>query len=267
MPRAAVRVSIVTPNYNGERFLQATLDSIWAQRSPGIEVEHIVVDGASRDRSLEILERGRDRIDRLISEPDRGPADAINKGLRLATGEIVGWLNADDLYLPGALARAAAALERHPRAALCFGRCRIVDETGREIRRGITRFKESFFPVSCRFLIQTLNYISQPAMWFRRSALEKAGLLREDLKAAFDYDLTLRLWRQGGACRIPGPPVSDFRWHPGSISGSHFRRQFKEEFDIAAADAGRYSPQALLHAGVRWGIVAAYSLMQARRAS
>ena len=238
-----------------------------AQRESGVEIEYIVIDGASRDRSLDIIHRHRDRIDHVISEPDNGPASAINKGLRMATGELVGWLNADDLYHPDALKRAIAAMERHPRAALCFGRCRIIDEEGLEIRKGITRFKESLFPFSCQFMIQSINYVSQPAAFFRRTALEKAGLLREDLKAAFDYDLLLRLWRQGGACRIPGPPVSDFRWHPGSISGSTFSRQFKEEFDIAVADAGRISLQTLAHWFVRWGIVGSYALMQKTRNS
>ena len=143
---------------------------------------------------------------------------AINKGLRLASGEIVAWLNADDRYHPGALKRVAQVMAAYPDKALCFGACRIIGEEGREIRRGITRFKEAFFPISSQFTIQCLNYISQPAMFFRRSALKAAGYLREDLVAAWDYDLTLRLWRQGGAAHVPGLPLSDFRWHPGSIS-------------------------------------------------
>ena len=262
-----MKVSVITPNYNGERFIEQAIASVLAQRETGVDIEYIVMDGASRDRSMEIIQRHRDGIDRIVSEPDHGPASAINKGLKLATGDLVAWLNADDLYHPGAVRRAIETLERHPRAALCFGHCRIVDEDGREIRRGITRFKESLFPFSSRFLIQSINYISQPATFFRRAALEAAGPLREDLKAAFDYDLLLRLWRHGGACRIPGSWVADFRWHPGSISGSTFGRQFKEEFDIAVADAGRLSPQILLHWFVRWGIVGSYALMQKTRDS
>ncbi len=256
-----MKISIITPNYNGERFIAATLSSVLAQRGDGVDLEYIVIDGASRDRSVEIIRSYGGAIDRVISEPDTGPASAINKGFALATGEIVAWLNADDLYHPGTLARVAEGFVRHPDRAIAFGSCRIVDEEGVEIRRGITRFKEAFFPVSCRAMIQSINYLSQPAMFFRRSALEKAGPLREDLKAAFDYDLTLRLWRQGGAVRIPGGPLSDFRWHPGSISGSGFRNQFKEEYEIARADAGRWSPQTLAHWFVRWGIVGIYGMM------
>ncbi len=260
-----MKFSIVTPNYNGARFLEATLASIAAQRAPGVEVEHWIADGGSTDGSLDIIQRFLGPQTFLIAERDTGPADAINKGLQRATGECVAWLNADDLYEPGTLARAAAVFAAQPRAALAFGRCRIVDEGGAEIRDRITRFKEFFFPLSSRFTIQCLNYISQPAMFFRRSALERAGLLRTDLVAAWDYEFTLRLWRQGGAARIPGAPLAAFRWHPGSISGRVFAQQFREEWHAAVADAGRCSPQALIHLGVRYGIVGIYSLMAARR--
>lgn len=260
-----MKFSIITPNYNGARFLEHSVRSVQVQAAPGVELEHLVIDGGSTDGSLDILKAYRAGIARLVSEKDNGPAAAINKGLRLATGEVVAWLNSDDRYHRGTLARVAEVMQRNPAKALCFGRCLIVDEQGREIRRGITRFKELFFPFSCRFAIQSINYVSQPAMFFRRSALEKAGFLREDWKAAWDYDLTLRLWRQGGAVRVPGGPLAEFRWHPGSISGQGFVRQFQEELDAAMADAGRYSLQALLHRGVRWGIVMIYGRMAKTR--
>lgn len=259
-----MKVSVITPNFNGERFLEQTIRSVLEQREPGVDLEYIVVDGASNDHSMDIINRYRDSIDTVISEPDNGPASAINKGFGIASGDIVAWLNADDLYHPGTLKRVIRTIQASPRRALCFGRCRIIDEDGNEIRRTITRFKEMFFPVSSRFCIQSINYISQPAMFFRRSALQAAGYLREDIKAAWDYDLTLRLWRHGGACRIQGPPLSDFRWHPGSISGSGFRNQFREELQIACADAGTYSLQALLHRGVCLGIVSIYAAMNRR---
>jgi len=260
-----MKFSIVTPNFNGARFLETTLASVAAQRAAGLAVEHWIVDGGSTDGSLEIIQRflGADTF--LLAERDAGPADAINKGLRRVTGELVAWLNADDVYAPGALARAAEALAAQPQAAFAFGRCRIVDEGGAEIRRGITRFKELFFPLSSRFTFQCINYISQPAMFFRKTALARTNLLRGDLAAAWDYEFMLRLWREGPAVRIPGGPLADFRWHPGSISGRTFAQQFREEWQVAAADAGRLSPQALLHLGVRFGIVGSYALMAACR--
>lgn len=260
-----MRISVVMPNYNGAAFLEEAIDSVVAQRGAGVEVELIVVDGGSTDGSGAILERRAADLTGLIREPDGGPAEAINKGLAHATGDLLAWLNADDRYAPGALKRVADAFTAHPDRALVFGHCPIIDEQGREIRRGITRFKEGFFPWSSRFTIQCINYISQPAMFFRRAAWEQAGALRTDLKAAWDYEYILRLWRFGGAVRLAPPALAAFRWHAGSISGMHFRRQFREEWHVAAADAGRASLQAMLHFGVRWGIVFCYSVLAWRR--
>lgn len=258
-----LKFSIITPNYNGARFLEQALDSVAQQRGSGAEVEHIVMDAMSTDGSEQILSQHAGTV-HVVREKDTGPANAINKGLGLATGDILAWLNADDVYAPDVFKRVAAVFAQHPEIAFCFGRCKIVDEEGKEIRKGITRFKEAFFPLSSQFTLQSINYISQPAMFFRRSAFEQAGFLREDLKAAWDYEFLLRLWRQGGGVCVSGPPLANFRWHAGSISGQHFRLQFKEEYEAAVADAGRLSPQALLHLGVRWGIVGIYSLMKRR---
>jgi len=93
--------SIITPSYNSGRFLEDTLRSIIAQQGAGLEVELIVIDGGSSDQSVEILERYREQISHLVVEKDHGPANAINKGLALSSGEIIAWLNADDLYFPG----------------------------------------------------------------------------------------------------------------------------------------------------------------------
>lgn len=261
-----MKISILTANYNGGRWLARCMDSVLGQElAPGDELEYLFLDGGSTDDSLAIAEARRSRLAAVVSEKDNGPADALNKGFRLATGDLVGWLNADDAYRPGALAAAAAAARAHPAAALFFGKCRIVDEGGMEIRGFPTWVKNACFPFSCRFLVQCINYVSQPSSWFRRSALEAAGGgLRMDFKAAWDYDLTLRLWRQGGGVRIPGGALADFQWHPGSISGSHFERQFEEEWRAAAEDAGRWSPQAGLHWLVRHGIVGCYRVMNRR---
>ena len=257
-----MRVSIVTPCYNAAHTLPALLESVDAQcGADGVELEHIVMDGGSTDATPEVLRSHEAPWRRVFSEADEGPADAINKGLARTSGEILAWLNADDLYEPGAVARAVEAFRRHPKAAFLFGRCPVVDTWNKEIRRPIRRFKEMCYPFSCRFLLQTLNYVSQPAMFFRRDAWLAAGPLRTDLTAAWDYDFTLRLWRQGGGKVVWGKPLAKFRWTPGSISGSGFERQFDEELAIAKADAGAWSPQAVLHRAVRWGIVTIYRRM------
>lgn len=260
-----MKISVITPNFNGARFLETCIRSVVAQRENGFDLEFIVVDGGSSDQSHDILKRWEKYIDLLIIEKDKGPADAINKGFRAASGDWIAWLNADDFYLPSALRRAIATAQEFPSSSFVFGKCIIVDEDGQEIRRGITRFKELFFPISSRFVHQSINYISQPATLIRAAAARAAGPLRPDLKAAFDYEFFLRLWRQGVARRVPGPPLAAFRWHESSISGSQFDRQFREEFEVAKLDAGPWSIQTFLHWFVRWGIVFSYRAMQWHR--
>lgn len=255
------RFSIVVPSYNSEKFIEQTLLSIIAQRESGIEVELIVIDGNSTDSSVTILNQYKDEIDILLVESDTGPANAINKGLALAKGDILAWLNADDVYTPGALKRVAESFDTDGKESFCFGRCQIIDEQGGEIRTGITRFKELFFPINCRFTYQCINYISQPATFFSRSAFTHVGPLREDMVAAWDYEFFLRLWAVGKGLLIEGTVLSSFRWHESSISGQNFAVQFEEELEAAAADAGKYAPQTLLHHCVRWGIVGIYHFM------
>lgn len=260
-----MKFSIITPNFNGDKFLEQTLKSVISQRDDGIEVEYIVVDGNSTDQSHAILQQYATDISTLLIEEDTGPANAINKGFALATGDVIAWLNADDLYYPGTLRRVQQAMNRDPNAAICFGGCTIIDEQGHESRSTISRIKEMFYPLSSRFVFQCINYLSQPAVFFHRRALEQAGPLREDMVGAWDYELFLRLWQAGHSCNIKGSPIAAFRWHEQSISGQNFGVQFKEEYEAARDDAGRFSLQSFAHFFVRWGIVGIYSLMARSR--
>ena len=123
-----------------------------------------------------------------------------------------------------------------------------------------------FFPISSRFVFQSINYVSQPALFFRRTILDESETyLREDMVAAWDYEYVLRMWHHGPAQRIKGEPLSAFRWHDQSISGSNFEAQFKEEYEAARADAGSLSVQNSIHFLVRWGIVGIYSVMSKAR--
>lgn len=149
-----VLFSVITANYNGGRFLEEAIRSVLLQKEEnGIELEYIVVDGMSTDCSADIIRKYADQLSHVISERDTGPANAINKGLRVASGDVVSWLNADDRYLPGAFGRVRKMMKQHPEAVLCFGRCPIIDENGNEIRWFITGFKEAFFPLSSLFAI------------------------------------------------------------------------------------------------------------------
>ncbi len=263
-----MKFSVITPNFNGERYLEATILSVLEQRKAGVSLEYIVVDGNSTDGSLNILKRYEKEIDMLVREDDTGPANALNKGLKLATGEVISWLNSDDIYYPNTIKRVEECLGENATASFCFGGCPIINEQGEEIRQSITRFKELFFPISSRFVYQSINYMSQPALFFRREIIDnEQSLLREDMIAAWDYELFLRLWHYGKAIFIPGDPLAAFRWYGDSISGQNFSIQFKEELEAAMADAGRWSLQAIFHRGVRLGIVGAYSAMAMMRGS
>lgn len=257
--------SIIIPSYNSAAYIEQALSSILMQREIGLEVEIIIVDGQSSDNTLQLLEKYQRRINHLIVEPDDGPANAINKGLALASGELLTWLNADDIYQPKALKRVADIYTSQREASFYFGRCSIIDEQSHEIRSWITRFKELFFPINSHFVFQCINYISQPATFFTRDAYHQAGPLREDMVAAWDYEFFLRLWHQGKGVLVNSSPIASFRWHEQSISGQNFTIQFKEELDAALKDAGKLSVQGIIHRAVRWGIVGAYSAMATKR--
>lgn len=186
------RISIVTPSLNQGRYIRETIESVIAQNYPNLE--HIIVDGGSTDGTLEVLRRYADLPHlRVICEPDRGQADAINKGFRLATGEIFGFLNADDLLLPGALDRVAREIDPSRGRSVVMGRCRFIDEEGRYF--GIEH--PSHFEGHRRVLeIWRGHTIPQPATFWHRTVWERCGPLDETLPSAWlDYDLFCRFSR------------------------------------------------------------------------
>jgi glycosyltransferase involved in cell wall biosynthesis len=223
-----LKISIITPSFNQGTFLERTLTSVLGQRGD-FQLEYLVVDGGSTDATLSVLRRYDGQL-RYISEPDRGQSDAINKGLRMTSGEVVAWLNSDDTYEPGALGAVAEAMCSG--APWCFGMCRIVDERDREIRHAITRYKTA---QSRRYSLGRLlgrNFISQPAIFFRRDLFGAVGGLDEDLHLAMDYDLTLRFARVAPPVFVPRP-LAAFRWHGSSKTGGRYRAGAWEAFRVA----------------------------------
>jgi glycosyltransferase involved in cell wall biosynthesis len=180
-------VTIVTPSFNQGRFIRATIESVLKQDYP--RIEYLVMDGGSTDETRSILREYSDRI-RWVSEPDRGQAHAINKGWRQAAGSIVAYLNSDDVYLPGAVTSAVAALQAHPEASAVYGEGYHVDEAGAILERYPT---EPFDPDRFR----EICFICQPTVFLRREAVEHAGYLDESLRYCMDYDLWIRLTRAG----------------------------------------------------------------------
>lgn len=191
-PRAAgggpwPRITVVTPSFNQARFVEATLRSVLLQGYP--DLEYVVMDGGSSDGSAEVIRKYGPWLSRWASEPDRGQSHALNKGLSLATGRIVAWVNSDDRLMPGALFGVARAAARRPEAVAWVGAVRSVTPSGRliylQIPRGLTRDELADFGNAGQF--------AQPGCFFSREAAASAGPLREDLHYAFDVDFWLRL--------------------------------------------------------------------------
>ncbi|NWG08295.1 MAG: glycosyltransferase [Chloroflexi bacterium] len=187
-------VSIVTPSFNQARYLEQTLRSVLEQDHP--RLEYIVIDGASKDGSVEIIRKYQNRFAFWVSEKDSGQAEAINKGLSRANGGIVAWLNSDDYYLPGTISSAVRVFEENPDVVLIYGDMLAVDERGRTIN--LLKYGQySLQDLLC------FQIIGQPSVFFRREALEKAGSLDTTFHFLLDHHLWIRIARQGKILHVP----------------------------------------------------------------
>jgi glycosyltransferase involved in cell wall biosynthesis len=226
-----LRISLVTPSYNQGEFIARTIESVLSQRGD-FELSYHVVDGGSTDATLSILEHYRDRLS-FVSEKDDGQVDAINKGLRRAQGDVVGWLNSDDVLLPGALAAVAAAFRARPQQEWLHGRCEIIDPADRPVREWVSLYKHVRAQRHSFDNLITENYVSQMTAFWRRSVHDQIDFLDPSLHYAFDYDLWLRLARRSAPLYLP-QKLACFRWYPTSKSGAMFERQFREDAAVAA---------------------------------
>lgn len=202
-------VSIVTPSFNQGHFIEETILSVKNQDYPNIE--HIVVDGGSTDNTLEILRKYESTYNlRWVSEPDEGHADAVNKGFRMAKGEIIGWLNSDDVYFDRGVIRAVVeAFQRHQEADIVYGDCVYIWEDGTILRiQCVPGFRYSRLLRGC--------ILEQPAVFFRRHVVESHQLDKR-LKVAIDYEYWLRIGKHYCFYRLPRILAAD-RNHRGRIS-------------------------------------------------
>lgn len=209
-------VSIVTPSYNQVAFLEHTIQSVLDQDYP--DIEYIVIDGGSTDGSVDTIKKYEGRLAYWVSEPDRGQSHAINKGWQRATGEIVAYLNSDDLYAPGAITAAVRTLTSNPDACMVYGDVLVVDEHGQFLRplRG-RRF-------DIRRQLVTEGLVPQPTAFIRRQSLDSVGLLDESLHLVMDYDLWIRLGLQYSIMYVPGSYWAKFREHTSAKSTASMAR-------------------------------------------
>lgn len=228
-------ISVITPSYNQGKYIRQTVKSVLSQDYP--KVEYIVVDGLSTDDTLAVLKPYQHRLI-LISERDKGQTDAINKGLKLATGEIVCWLNSDDFFLPGALHTVGQYFERHPTVQWLSGDCCIVDENGSSIQEPVRQYKRLLRSLSPSIYIGITNAICQPATFWRRAVHNKLGYLDESLRYTMDYDWWSRL-NQAQPPAVLRQALTAFRIHAQSKGGSEYEAQFAEDYQMCC----RYWPK------------------------
>lgn len=210
--RRPPRISVVTPTFNAEKTLTRTMDSVLGQGYPGLE--YIVVDGGSKDGTLALVQ-GRQGISRWVSEQDKGIYDAMNKGVRMAGGDWIGILNADDAYMPGVLARVADLSLQHPEVEVFYSDLRMVYGN-----------RPPYFLRSARRLEVSSFWrmpVWHPTMFVRRDVYARAGLFAQEFRIAGDYELVLRFFLKNVRfmhvdeqwVEMSGGGASDVRWRDG----------------------------------------------------
>jgi glycosyltransferase involved in cell wall biosynthesis len=206
---AGSSVGIVTPTLNAERYLEETLRSVWSQAATGISIDHVVVDGGSTDRTVQIASEYGSRV---VTASDGGMYKAINRGLEIVRGEIVGYINGDDEIAPRALEVVVKTFAEHPRVGWLCGRVEYIDGTGSVLGR------MKPVPMSVRSYVGIgWSCIPQQTVWFRRSFLDRVGRFDTSYKNCADYELYVR------ALRIEHPLILDdvlgrFRLHGAQLS-------------------------------------------------
>lgn len=223
------KFSIIIPSYNQGQFIAQTIDSILSQSYKNVEI--LVIDGGSTDQTIDILKTYDDKIF-WRSEKDRGQTHAINKGLALAKGEIIAYLNSDDYYLEGALEQVANVFESNEDILWLTGDYLIVDEKGNTIQSLIGTYKRIFRNQISFNMLSILNPINQPSTFLSKKLIDRVGVFNEDLRYTMDYEYWLR------AIKLQNPVVvkenlSAFRIHTNSKGGSQYKKQFQEELIVA----------------------------------
>jgi len=229
------KITVVTPSFNQSRFLEESICSVLDQKYPNLEF--IIIDGGSTDGSRAIIETYSSQITYWCSGPDQGQADALQRGFARATGEILCWINADDLYLPGALLAVGEFFAIHPEAETLNGGAFVIDENGDPLLQGFWTYSEGVAATYRRFKWYGQDGVFQQSTFWRRSAYEAVGGISRDLFFLMDKDLFARLARRRAFCRIPRL-LACFRLHRECKSRLNQARRLNEETWFARRHRG-----------------------------
>jgi GT2 family glycosyltransferase len=221
--------SVITPSYQQGQFIERTIQSVLSQDVA--ELDYVVTDGGSRDETVDILKKYQDRL-RWVSEKDNGQADAVNKGIAMTGGAILGWLNSDDVYYPGAVRTVLDYFAAHPDVELVFGNANHIDELDRILEPYPT---EPWDPVRLR----DVCFLCQPAVFFRRSVVERHGGLDARLRYCMDYEYWMRLAQKGiRVARLP-QVLAGSRLHAATKTLGSRIRCHREINDMMRKHCGR----------------------------
>lgn len=230
MTPAWPRLTIVTPSLNQIQFIEETICSVLQQGYPNLE--YIIIDGGSSDGSVDIIRKYQRQLSYSISEPDRGQAHAINKGLHLATGDIVAYLNSDDVYFPHALATVAEAFISAPQAQWLCSRCLAQDE--RSHTTSVLKPQVPNDPATWLFKPSGQPYcFPQPGVFLRKTLVDELGEFREDLHYSFDYEYFQRILFAGFRPLELDATTALFRVHDASKTGSSAARFAADDLTVA----------------------------------
>jgi len=236
-----MKISIITPSFNQETFIEETIRSVQEQNHD--DIEHIVVDGGSTDGTLAVLQRSS-RL-RWISEKDSGQSEAINKGFRMATGEIVAWLNSDDWYEKNVLGDVARYFADHPDCMILYGDVTYVDKGGKRL------YTIAGGTLSYDRLVASPDSVRQPSTFWRRHLITEHGGVDQSLHLVMDLDLFLRIGRGHRFHYLPRN-ISYYRCYDENKSLSLGRLQVEEIYRVLRKNSVRFTPRTLRWLGTKY---------------
>lgn len=226
------KISIVIPSYNKINYIGETLESIVSQKYPNLEV--IIQDGGSTDGSLEVIReyvRKHPKLISWVSKKDKGQVDAINKGLKKATGDILTFINADDVYEKNALLEVGEYFLTNPNTLWLVGKGGVIDENGKEITSWVTAYKNWLLKINSYKFLLAVNYLVQPSVFLSKEVYEKYGPFTGTRKFVMEYEFWLKIGRVSMP-KVLDKSLSYFRLSGENISSTSFKNTLKKDFEI-----------------------------------